>query len=404
MYDAIVIGARCAGSPLAMLLARRGARVLLLDRATFPADIPHGHFIHRHGPRRLRDWGLLSRVAARTPAIATMIFDMGDFPLLVRDLVEDGVAWGYGPRRTTLDKILVDAAVESGAELREGFTVSEYVFDNDRLVGIRGRAPNGLEVEERATITVGADGRNSRLARAVHAPMYNEQPTMLCYYFSYWSNVQAEPFELYARDQQRRIVFSFRTEDDLYAVFVGLPIGELADARRDIEGTFIRALELAPDFAARVRAGRREERFYGASDLPNFYRKPFGAGWALVGDAGLHKDPYMALGICDALRDAELLADAIADGFDGRQPIDSALFDYERRRNEASAADFNENIALARFTPPRPEVLAIRAAVRERPNDATRFVKARMGMTDPGAFFNPQNLQALLGGAASSMA
>jgi flavin-dependent dehydrogenase len=114
MYDTIVVGARCAGSSLAMLLARRGARVLLIDRAAFPADIPHGHFIHRHGPRRLRDWGLLSKVAARTPAVTTMIFDRGDFPLLVHDLVEDGVAWAYGPRRTTFDKILVDAAVESG--------------------------------------------------------------------------------------------------------------------------------------------------------------------------------------------------------------------------------------------------------------------------------------------------
>ncbi len=403
MYDTIVVGARCAGSSLAMLLAKQGARVLLVDRATFPADIPHGHFIHRHGPRRLRDWGLLSKVAARTPAVTTMIFDLGDFPLLVHDLVEDGVAWAYGPRRTTLDKILVDAAVESGAELREGFTVSEYVFDNDRLVGIRGRGPNGTEVEERATITVGADGRNSRLARAVHAPVYNDLPTILCYYFSYWSNVQAETFELYARDQHRRIIFSFKTEDGLYAVFVGLPIEELTEVKRDIEGAFMRSLELVPDFAARVRGGRREERFYGASDLPNFYRKPFGAGWALVGDAGLHKDPYMALGICDALRDAELLAGAIEDGLAARRPIDRALADYERRRNEASATDFDENVALARFTPPRPEVLAIRAAVRERPAEATRLVKARMGMTDPAAFFNPQNLQQLLAGAEPSM-
>ena len=103
---------------MAMLLARRGARVLLLDRAAFPSDIPHGHFIHRHGPRRLRDWGLLDRIASRTPAISRLVHDIGDFPLRVQDLVEDGVAWGYGPRRTTLDRVLIDAAVESGAQLR----------------------------------------------------------------------------------------------------------------------------------------------------------------------------------------------------------------------------------------------------------------------------------------------
>src|SRR5918993_3442261 len=99
MYDTIVVGARCGGSSLAMLLARRGARILLVDRATFPADIPHGHFIHRHGPRRLRDWGLLFKVAARTPAVTTMIFDPGDFPLFVHYLVEDRVASAFGPRR-----------------------------------------------------------------------------------------------------------------------------------------------------------------------------------------------------------------------------------------------------------------------------------------------------------------
>lgn len=93
MYDVIIVAARCAGSPLAMLLAKQGAHVLLVDRATFPRDIPHGHFIPRHGPRRLRNWGLLDKVAARTLAVTHMILDLGDFPLLARNLVEDGVAW-----------------------------------------------------------------------------------------------------------------------------------------------------------------------------------------------------------------------------------------------------------------------------------------------------------------------
>jgi 2-polyprenyl-6-methoxyphenol hydroxylase-like FAD-dependent oxidoreductase len=163
IYDAIIVGARCAGASLAMLLARQGARVLLVDRATFPCDIPHGHFIHRHGPRRLRDWGLLDRVASRTPAISRMVNDMGDFPLRVENLVEDDVAWGYGPRRSTFDKILVDAASESGAELRENFCVTGHLFDADAMVGIRGRQPGGGEAEERATITIGADGRRSPL-------------------------------------------------------------------------------------------------------------------------------------------------------------------------------------------------------------------------------------------------
>ena len=181
IYDAIIVGARCAGASLAMLLARQGAKVLLVDRATFPSDIPHGHFIHRHGPPRLRAWGLLDKVASRTPAISRMARDAGDFPLRVGDLVEDGVAWGYGPRRVTFDKILIDAATGSGAELRENFGVTGYVSDGGAMAGIRGRHPGGTEVEERAAITIGADGRRSPLAHAVRAQAYNDVPALLCY-------------------------------------------------------------------------------------------------------------------------------------------------------------------------------------------------------------------------------
>jgi flavin-dependent dehydrogenase len=399
MHDVIVVGARCAGAPLAMLLARDGLKVLLVDRVRFPSDIPHGHYIHRHGPRRLRSWGLLDRVAAHTPAVANMLLDLGDFPLVARNLIEDGMAWGYGPRRSTLDKILVDAAVEAGVEFRDGVNVVEYLFSNGRLTGFRGRDRAGTEFEERATITVGADGRHSQLARAVDASISHHVPTVLCYYFGYWSETETEDFELYLRSQERRVIFSFKTEGGLFAVFVGAPIEELRDFKRDIEGAFMHTLDLVPGFAARIRAGRREERFYGASDLPNFYRKPYGPGWALVGDAGLHKDPFLALGICDAFRDVELLAAAIGDGLAGRRALDDALADFESKRNAASAADFDQNIADARFPAPPPRFLALRAAVRDRPEEVTRMIKARNKMIDPESFFNPENLSRLLAGA-----
>ena len=126
MYDVIIVGARCAGSPLARRLAIDGAKVLLVDRATFPSEIPHGHFIHRGGPRRLQEWGLLDKVAAVCTPVTEQLVDFGDFPLVSRNLAIDGVAWGYGPRRALFDKILVDAAVESGVELREKFNVEEF--------------------------------------------------------------------------------------------------------------------------------------------------------------------------------------------------------------------------------------------------------------------------------------
>jgi 2-polyprenyl-6-methoxyphenol hydroxylase-like FAD-dependent oxidoreductase len=231
----------------------------------------------------------------------------------------------------------------------------------------------------------------------VGAQAYNEVPPILCYYFSYWEDVEAENFEMYVRGEDRRVVFSFRTEDDLFAVFVGFPADQFSHVRGDIEGACMRAIDAIPGFGERVRAGRRAERFYGASDLPNFYRKPYGQGWALVGDAGLHKDPILALGICDAFRDVEFLADAIADGLSGRIVLATALAEYERRRNEASATDYAENIASARFTPLPPQALAIRAAVRDKPEEATRLWKARVGMIEPARFFNQQNLERLLG-------
>ena len=382
-YDAIVVGARCAGAPLAMLLARRGCRVLLVDRATFPSDIPHGHFINRRGPSTLARWGLLDSIVARTPPVVDIVFDAGDFPLAVHDLIENGVPWGCGPRRFTLDKILVDAAVESGAELREAFTVEDYLFDDDRVVGIRGRDRSGRIIDERAAITVGADGRHSRLARAAQAPTYDEIPTLLCYYFSYWSDVvDAADFELYVRREARRVIFSFKTERDLFAVFVGFPIEEFPRIHRDPEPALMESIDTIAGFGERIRSGRRVERLYGASDLPNFYRKPYGPGWALVGDAGAHKDPYLALGICDGFRDAEFLDEAIHQGLSGARPMADALADYERRRNEASRADYAENIASARFVTPPPAFFALREALRHAPEEATRLLKARNGLID----------------------
>src|SRR5260221_6430105 len=139
-YDVIVVGARCAGASTAMLLARDGLKVLLVDRAKLPSDIPHGHLIHRHGPRRLRDWGLLERlVATGCPPITTITRDTGPFPLVGRDLVIDGVAAAYGPRRITLDNLLIDGALEAGGELRGRVPGEEYTSDRKKLTRVRGR-------------------------------------------------------------------------------------------------------------------------------------------------------------------------------------------------------------------------------------------------------------------------
>jgi flavin-dependent dehydrogenase len=399
MYDAIVVGARCAGGSTAMLLARKGYKVLLVDRAAFPSDIPHGHFIHRHGPRRLQRWGLLDRII-RTgcPAVQTMATDFGDGPLTGRDLAVDGVALGYGPRRLALDKVLVDAAVAAGTELRERFVVEEFITGEDGISGIRGRtSQGGSQVTERARVTVGADGWNSRLARTVQAPAYEVTPPLTCWYFSYWSGVSGDGLEVHAH--QGRVVFAFPTNDGLFAVFIAWPRAELDTVRADIEGRFMEALDGVPELAGRVRGGWREERFRGATDLPNFLRKPYGPGWALVGDAGCHKDPFLALGVCDAFRDAELLADSLDEGLSGRLPLAEALEQYERQRNEATLPEYQQNVQLARLQPPPAEVLGLRAALRGNQDDTNMFFLATEGMIPREKFFNPETMQRLLTGA-----
>ncbi len=398
MYDIIVVGARCAGAPTARLLAQRGYKVLLVDRATFPSDIPHGHFIHRGGPQRLKRWGLLDRVTAGgCPAVTSMTTDLGDFALTGTRLEVDGVALGYAPRRARFDQLLVEAAVEAGVEFRDGFAVQGFVAEAGRITGVRGRdKATGAVVTEPATLTVGADGRNSRLAAAVDAPVYDAAPAATCWYFSYWSGAAVDGLEVY--DNGRQALFAFPTHGGCCGVFVGWPAESLPAVRADVEGHFMAAVDAWPDFAARLRAGRREEPFAGATDLPNFYRKPFGPGWALVGDAGCHKDPYLALGMCDALRDAEWLVDALDAGLSGREALPAALGHYERLRNEASHDDYAENLRAARFTPLPPQVLGLRAALRGNEAATREFYLARERMIPPETFFNRENMRRVMAG------
>jgi len=385
MYDAIIVGARCAGAATAMLLARRGHRVLLVDRATFPSDLPHGHFLHRRGPARLRRWGLLGRLAATgAPPITSVTTDYGDFPLSDRDVLVDGAPLGFGPRRRAMDQILIEAAVEAGADLRTGFAVQDYVGDGERITGIRGREAAGRTlVTERATVTIGADGRNSRLGRTVGAPTYEELPPLTCWYFSYWSGVPDFGLEMYLRD--RRLILAFPADAGLLAVFVAWPASMLPQVRADIPRHFMEAVHAAPELAERVRSGRQEDRFYGASDLPNFLRRPYGPGWALVGDAGCHKDPFLALGMCDALRDAELLANALDEAFTGAQPLDEALAGYHQARDRSTLHDYHVNALLARTMAAPEQLLRLRAEVRGDPAATRRFILRNQGVEEPDA-------------------
>jgi flavin-dependent dehydrogenase len=395
-YDVVVVGARAAGASTAMLLANQGHRVLLLDRARLPSEIAQGHFVYRHAPQRLQRWGLLDRIiASGSPPVTTLSQDLGDFPLVARDLSLDGVPWGIGPRRGVLDQILLEAAIDAGVDVQDQVAVDDVLIEDGRVTGIRGRsARGGAPITVRAQLTVGADGRRSRIAQAVRAPMYEHVPALACWYFSYWSGVPVDGIEITIK--ARRATFVFPTNDELTAVFVAFPIDEFAWVRLTPEPSMLAALDLAPEMGQRVRAGRREERFYGTADLPNFLRKPYGPGWALVGDAGCHKDPMLALGICHALQDAELLAEAAHAGLSGVRHLDDALTAYEVRRNAATLPDYRENLQEARLEGHPPEVIALRAALRDRPEDARQFALAGFGALPRETFFNPDNLERIM--------
>jgi 2-polyprenyl-6-methoxyphenol hydroxylase-like FAD-dependent oxidoreductase len=393
-YDAIIIGARCAGSPTGMLLARMGYRVLIVDRATFPSDIVSTHVVHPQGAAALARWGLLERlVATGCPPIRTYAFDFGPFTLSgTPGTPESPVA--YCPRRTILDKLLVDAAKEAGAEVREGFTVEALTFDEGRVAGIRGHSTGGSTVEERATIVIGADGRHSLIASAVHAPQYHEKPPLLAAYYSYWSGLPMHGrFETYILPY--RGCAAVETHGGLTVVIAGWPFAEFETNKKDVESNYLKVLDSVPEFADRVRAATRESPFAGAA-IPNFFRRPYGPGWALVGDAGYNKDPITAQGITDAFRDAERLAAALDQAFTGRRLFDAAMEDYQRTRDEHALPMYEFTCQLATLAPPPPEMQQLFAAIHGNQAATDDFVRMNAGTISPAEFFSPQRVASMM--------
>ncbi|HSF06404.1 MAG TPA: NAD(P)/FAD-dependent oxidoreductase [Methylomirabilota bacterium] len=390
MYDAIIVGARCAGSPTAMLLARKGYRVLLLDRARFPKDTISTHIVWQPGVARLKQWGLLDKViASNCPPIHTVTFDVGEFTLTGTAPPAEGVTEAYAPRRTVLDKILVDAAVEAGAELRQGVSVQELVSDAGRVTGIRGRTGAGSTVAENARIVIGADGVHSLVARNVQASAYRDIPTLACWYYAYWSGVPAAGIEFYPRPG--RAIGCIPTNDGRVCIATAWTRKEFGRYRANLERNYLETLELAPGLAERVRAGRREERFYGTGDVPNFFRQPCGPGWALVGDAGYHRDPITAQGISDAFRHAAFLAEAIDEAFSGRRPLEEALGVYQRRRDHEVLPMYEFTCQWAALAPLPPEMQRLLRALRDNQAEANRFVGTMAGTVSIPEFFSQEN-------------
>lgn len=402
MYDAIVVGARCAGSPIGMLLARKGYRVLLLDKASFPSDTLSTHLVWPRGVEALERWGVLDElVAAGCPTVAlNYLIDFDSFAF--RGAVTHGNEGkgGLCPRRTVLDHKLVRAAADSGAEVRERFTVDGLTWDSGRVAGVKGHSHDGKTIEERARVVIGADGIYSIVAKLVDAPEYNAVPPLVNFYYSYFSAFAIEDCETHMRDYE--FVTLFPTNDGLTMIAGAWPSSRFPEIRADIEANFARLVQTAPSVAERLQNAHREEKWYGTAGVPNYMRKPYGPGWALVGDAAYDRDPITAQGISDAFTEAEHLSEAIDQVLSGVRAEEETLAEYESTRNKRVQEMYAFTCQLGTLAPQPSALMQVLQAMQNNPDAIGLFLSALGGSVPMSDFMNPDNFARIMSSAATA--
>ena len=349
-----------------MLLARRGLRVLLLDRDRFPSDMGQStHLIHPLGVAHLRDWGVLPQIAARAAPFTDWRVDLHGTVLSGAPPAVNGRNESCGPRRTLLDGVLAEAAVTAGAEFRDGLRVVDLVEDGGRVVGVVTTGAGGSRQVERARLVIGADGPGSVVARCAGARESLVEPIEQSNIWSYWEGIALDHVRLYIRE--RKGAFAFPASDGTVLVAANLMHDEFVRARHDREAAFLaRVEEVAPDMRAMLPGAERVEGFH-AGCTRAFVREATGPGWALVGDSGMKKDPVTAQGISTAFRCAEMLAEAAGDGLSGRRPLDEALAGYQAARDDWLLPYYRFTAQLARFAKPTEKLAAFYRAIQPDP-------------------------------------
>ena len=342
-YDALVIGARCAGAATAMLMARSGLRVLAIDRGEYGADALSTHALMRAGVLQLHRWGVLPKVVtAGTPSLRTATFHYGNNLVEVAIGSTHGVNALYAPRRTILDRLLVDAASEAGVEIRHGHALAGLLRSSGgRVRGAAIRDRDGSLIEIQAGLIVGADGMGSTVARLVGASVCRAGRHASAVTYGYWSGLQMSGYHWYY--QEGLSVGVIPANSDQHCVFVAVPSARFREGLRGTAAYHRAVAAVAPDLASKISGGAEATHLRAFAGRGGFLRQPCGPGWALVGDAGYFKDPLTAHGISDALRDAELLARAAAVG------TDQAFADYAAVRDELSIPLFEATDAIASF-------------------------------------------------------
>ncbi len=351
-YDVIVVGGSVSGAPTATWLARRGYKVLVVERAIFPRDANSTHFIWPRGMSYLNRLGVADTLLEQTPSFTHLEVCIEGIslrgrvpPETIRDRFRqlhgnaDGVV-GYcaGPRRYFLDSVLLNETRRSGADVRENTVVKDLLYDGDKVCGVRGLDANGAEFEARAKIVIGADGRMSQFSDLVSAKKTVVREKSTFAYYGYFSGIDKSELAIHKRGRLGTAIFP--TMEDRHLVLVYGPTAWWGDFSADAEANFFKTYEfVAPDIAAMIKRGRREEPFKAMGRMVAFHRKNWGNGWALVGDAGSFKDQWTAMGITHSLRDAELISEFIDQSLSGRMEWATAMIEYSKKR-EADYEDY----------------------------------------------------------------
>jgi flavin-dependent dehydrogenase len=356
-HDVVVVGARVAGSATAMLLARLGHDVAVVDQATFPSDTISTHSIARSGVVQLRRWGLLDEVLdSGAPAIRQVTFNAAGESVRRTIKHKAGVDLVVAPRRYVLDTILAAAAQRAGAQVRPGVTVTGLRRDGrGRVTGVYGHDRAGAPVELAARWVVGADGLGSRVARSVGAALSEVRPAGGATQYAYYAGVPWDGIEFFVAP--RSFTGVFPTHDGQACIWVCTPAADAGAVRRGA-GSRVEAFgELlersAPPLAERLRHARRTSPVQGMLRQPNQLRQASGPGWALVGDAGYYRDAVTAYGISDAFHHAEFLAVALdrALGASAEEEEAAALAGYQQQRNQALREIFELTCRLSAYPP-----------------------------------------------------
>ena len=387
-YDAIIVGGRLAGAATAAQVARQGARVLLLERARFPAPTVSCPIIHNNSLACLARLDLLDAVAAiGAPRIHYLAQDFTDFAVLAPIPAVEGRDYAYSIRREVLDTAVLRAVqARYPVEVREGFAVTDLLRDGERVVGVRGRADGGAEERLDADAVIGADGKGSLVARLVGAARYDELPGHACVYYAYYRDFEWDGSARIFRAGDDLAALLFPAEDGLLTIAVGAPARFFPEFQSDPEGAFERRWRMIGDLGPRGAAAERATPIRGQGPTASFRRVPFGPGWALVGDAGYYKDPITGQGIHDALRSAELLGEARA-AVQAGADWTAAMAEYQRRRDAESAAMYAFTDMLARFDPLTPETIGLFRAIAADPRLSEEYAGIYNGVTDPSEFF-----------------